>query len=116
MDLAEGILQLHDMAEHVAFLHDEPLDDIMARRKRFEFRLGFRRLACRSVRPGDVVLLKRVGGEVEAACDVGEVHDAPPKVVQILFRNVDAEGSDCDPFPCCTGHSGLLSVDRTPLQ
>ena len=51
----------------MAFLHDEPLNEIMAGRKRFEFRLSFRRLACRSVRQGDVLLLKRVGGDVGKA-------------------------------------------------
>ena len=61
------------MATLMAFLHDESLNGIMAGCKRFEFRLSFRRLACRSVPQGDVLLLKRVGGEVEAACDVGEV-------------------------------------------
>ena len=60
------------MATHVAFLHDHPLNEIIAGRKRFESRLSFRRLACRSERQGDVLLLKRVGGEVEGACDVGE--------------------------------------------
>jgi hypothetical protein len=87
LDSAEAILQLRDMAEHVVFLHDEPLNEIMARRKRFEFRLSFRRLACRSVRQGDVLLLKRVGGEVEAACDVGEVRfyrKLPPEEVAEL--------------------------------
>jgi hypothetical protein len=58
---------------HLVFLRDEPLREIVAGRKRFELRLSFRGLACASVREGDVLLLKRVGGEVEAACDVGEV-------------------------------------------
>jgi hypothetical protein len=64
----------------------------MAGRKRFEFRLSFRRLACRSVRQGDVLLLKRVGGEVEAACDVGEacIHtDLTPEEVADLAREHD---------------------------
>jgi hypothetical protein len=80
------------MATHVAFLHDEPLDDIIAGRKSFEFRLGFRRLACHSVRRGDVLLLKRVGGEVEAACDVGQtrIHtDLTPEEVADLAREHD---------------------------
>ena len=55
------------------FLQDRPIQEIVAGRKRFELRLSFRGLACASVREGDVLLLKRVGGEVEAACDVGEV-------------------------------------------
>jgi hypothetical protein len=50
------------MATHVAFLHDHPLEEIVARRKRFEFRLSFRGLACRSAREGDRLLLKRSGG------------------------------------------------------
>jgi hypothetical protein len=54
-------------------VRDEPLREIVAGRKRFEIRLSIRGLACASVREGDVLLLKRVGGEVEAACDVGEV-------------------------------------------
>jgi hypothetical protein len=58
---------------HIVFLRDEPLREIVAGRKRFEIRLSFRGLACASVREGDLLLLKRVGGEVEAACDVGEV-------------------------------------------
>jgi hypothetical protein len=58
---------------HIVFLRDEPLRKIVVGRKRFEIRLSFRGLACTSVREGDVLLLKRVGGEVEAACDVGEV-------------------------------------------
>ena len=59
----------------------------MAGRKRFEFRLGFRRLACASAREGDRLLLKRSGGEVEAACDIGEVRfyrKLPPEVVAAL--------------------------------
>src|SRR4028119_731221 len=58
---------------HVVFLRDEPLREIVAGRKRFEIRLSFRSLACASVREGDGLLLKRVGSEGEAACDVGEV-------------------------------------------
>lgn len=80
------------MATHVAFLHDEPLNEIMAGRKRFEFRLSFRRLACRSVRQGDVLLLKRVGGEVEASCDLGAVrlyHKLTPEEVADLAREYD---------------------------
>jgi hypothetical protein len=61
------------MATHVAFLHDEPLDEVVAGRKRFEFRLSFGGLACRSAQEGDRLLLKRSGGEVEAACDIGDV-------------------------------------------
>ena len=64
---AESVLRLHGMKTHVAFLHDEPLDEIMAGRKRFEFRLSFGGLACRSARAGDRLLLKRSGGEVESA-------------------------------------------------
>src|SRR3712207_2421995 len=37
--------------------------------------------------------------------------DASAEVVEILFRNVGAEGSDRDPFPNWIGHAGLLSVD-----
>jgi len=37
------------------------------------------------------------------------------KVGQILFRHVDAEGSDFDPFPNWIGHSSLLSVDRASI-
>jgi hypothetical protein len=80
------------MATHMAFLHDEPLNEIMAGRKRFEFRLSFRRLACRSVRQGDVLFLKRVGGEVEVACDVGEVcihTDLTPEEVSDLAQKYD---------------------------
>ena len=61
------------MSTHVAFLHDAPLREILAGRKRHEFRLSFGWLVCKEVRTGDVLLLKRVGGEVEAACDVGQV-------------------------------------------
>ena len=117
------------MAEHVAFMHDEPLDDIIARRKRFEFRLGFRRLACRSVRPGDVVLLKRVGGEVEAACDVGEARiltDLTPEQVADLAREYDL--GTAKPYfgrytppnntdrPVHVGVIELLNVRRTTLH
>jgi acyl-CoA thioester hydrolase len=52
------------MATHVAFIHGEPLDEIVAGRKHFEFSLSFRGLACRSAREGDRLLLKRSGGEV----------------------------------------------------
>jgi hypothetical protein len=41
--------------------------------------------------------------------------DALPEVDEILFRNVDAEGSDFDPFPNWTGHSGPLSLDRASI-
>jgi hypothetical protein len=58
---------------HVAFLRNGPLEEIVAGRKHFEMRLSFRGLACASVRQGDVLLLKRVGGEVEATCHVGEI-------------------------------------------
>ena len=61
------------MATHVVFLRDSPLSEVVAGRKRYEFRLSFGHMACESVREGDVLLLKRVGGEVEVACDVGEV-------------------------------------------
>ncbi len=67
---------------HVVFLRDEPLREIVAGRKRFEIRLSFRGLACASVREGDLLLLKRVGGGVEAACDVGEV---------LMYRGVHPE-------------------------
>jgi len=46
---------------HDWFLNDAPLAEIVAGRKRFEFRLGFRRLACDSVREGDL-LLRALGG------------------------------------------------------
>jgi len=64
----------------------------MAGRKRFEFRLSFGRLACEPVREGDTRLLNRVGGEVEAACDVGEVRihtDLRPEEVADLARGYD---------------------------
>jgi hypothetical protein len=80
------------MATHVAFLHDEPLDEVVAGRKRFEFRLSFGGLACRSAREGDLLLLKRSGGEVEAACDIGEVRfyrRLSPKEVADLARRYD---------------------------
>ncbi len=38
---------------------DTPLKEIVARRKRFEFRLSFRRPTCDPVRKGDLLLLKR---------------------------------------------------------
>jgi hypothetical protein len=38
------------------------------------------------------------------------VRDAATEVEEILFRNVDAEGADCE-----IGHAALLSVDRAPL-
>jgi hypothetical protein len=53
------------------------LDEVVAGRKRFEFRLSFGWLACESVREADTLLLKRVGGEVEAACDVGGRRSGP---------------------------------------
>ena len=34
---------------------------------------------------------------------------ASAEIDEILFWNVHAEGSDLDPFPNCTGHSGLLT-------
>jgi hypothetical protein len=92
------------MATHMAFLHDEPLNEIMAGRKRFEFRLSFRRLACRSVRQGDVLFLKRVGGEVEVACDVGEVRihtDLTPEEVSDLAQEYDL-GTAKPYFECYT--------------
>jgi ASC-1-like (ASCH) protein len=39
---------------HVVSLKDAPLAEIVAGRKRFEFRLGFRRLARDPVREGDL--------------------------------------------------------------
>ena len=77
---------------HVVFLQDEPLREIVAGRKRFEIRISFRGLACASVREGDVLLLKRVAGEVEAACDVGEV---------LMYRGVHPEQVACltHPYP-----------------
>ena len=80
------------MATHVAFLHDKPLDEIIAGRKTFEFRLSFGGLACRSAREGDRLLLKRSGGEVEAACDIGEVRyyrKLPPEEVADLAGTYD---------------------------
>jgi hypothetical protein len=80
------------MKTHVAFLHNEPLDEIVAGHKRFEFRLSFGWLPCESVREGDLLLLKRSGGEVEAACDVGTVHlhtDLTPENVYDLARTYD---------------------------
>lgn len=78
------------MKTHVAVLHDEPLDEIVAGRKLFEFRLSFRGLACRSAREGNHLLLKRSGGEVEAACDIGDVRfyrKLPPEEVAALARS-----------------------------
>jgi hypothetical protein len=75
------------MATHLAFLHDDPLDEILAGRKRLEFRLSFRSLACRSAREGDHLLLKRSGGNVEAGCRLGEVRfyrKLPPEEVAAL--------------------------------
>jgi hypothetical protein len=40
---------------------------------------------------------------------------APAEVEEIPFRNVDPEGSDRDPFPNLTGHSGFLSADRASI-
>ena len=78
---------------HVAFLQDAPLDEIVARRKRFEFRLSFRRLACEQVREGDLLLLKRSGGEVEAACRAGRVQVrrglSPGEVADLARRYAD---------------------------
>jgi hypothetical protein len=74
------------------------LQEIVAGRKRFEIRLSFRGLACASVRKGDILLLKRVGGEVEAACDVGEVlmyRDLCPEEVARLTHVY----ADTDPWP-----------------
>jgi hypothetical protein len=72
----------------VVFLRDSPLSEIAAGRKRHEVRLSFGRLACESVREGDVLLLKRVGGEVEAACDVGEVRIyrglSPERIAEVV--------------------------------
>ena len=67
---------------HLVFLRDRPLQEIVAGRKRFEIRLSFRGLACASVHGGDVLLLKRVGGEVETACDIGEV---------LMYRGIPSE-------------------------
>ena len=82
---------------HLVFLRDEPLREIVAGRKRFEMRLSFRGLACASVRQGDVLLLKRVGGEVEAACDVGEVliyRGLPPEeVARLTHLYADTDSS-----------------------
>jgi hypothetical protein len=81
---------------HVVFLRDEPMREILAGRKGYEFRLSFGRLACEVVREGDLLLLKRVGGEVEAACDVGEVliyTDLRPDEVADLARRYGGETS-----------------------
>ena len=43
----------------VVYLKDTPLDEIVARRKRFEFRLSFRPPTCDPVRKGDLLLLER---------------------------------------------------------
>src|SRR3712207_4479286 len=40
---------------------------------------------------------------------------ASPKVGEVLFRDVDAEGSDFDPFPNWIGHSSPLSLDRASI-
>ena len=80
------------MATHLAFLHDKPLNEIMAGGKRFEFRLSFGGLACRSACEGDRLLLKRSGGEVEAACDIGDVRfyrRLEPEEVADLARTYD---------------------------
>jgi hypothetical protein len=45
---------------------DTPLDEIVARRKRFEFRLSFRRPTCDPVRKGDLLLLKREADGTDA--------------------------------------------------
>ena len=71
-------------------MRDEPLREIAAGRKRSEIRMSFRGLACASVREGDVLLLKRVGGEVEAACEVGEV---------LMYRGVHPEQVACLTHP-----------------
>ena len=43
----------------VVYLKDTPLDEIVARRKRFEFRLSFRPPTCDPVRKSDLLLLER---------------------------------------------------------
>ena len=79
---------------HLVFLRDGPLGEIVAGRKRYEIRLSFRGLACASVQEGNVLLLKRVGGEVEAACAVGKVHlyrgVRPEEVARLTRRYADA--------------------------
>jgi hypothetical protein len=81
------------VSTHVAFLRDAPLREIVAGRKKYEFRLSFGRLACEGVRVGDLLLLKRSGGEVEAACDVGEVRLhlglRPEEVAELAGRYAD---------------------------
>ena len=83
--------------KHLVFLHDEPLDEILAGRKKFEVRLSFGRLACASVREGDTLYLKRVGGAVEAACRAGEVrlHRGlkPEEVADLARRYVDGSSA-----------------------
>ncbi len=54
--------------------------------------MSFGWLPCESVREGDLLLLKRTGGEVEGACDVGEVriyHKLPPEKVADLTQTYD---------------------------
>jgi hypothetical protein len=108
---AGSILQSRGMATHVAFLHDEPLDEIMAGRKTFELRLTFRQLACHSVREGDVLLLKRVSGEVAAACNVGEVRlyaGLTPEEVSDLSRTYDLGAAK----PCFPRGYSMRSVEQ----
>ena len=60
----------------------------------FEFRLGFRRLACASAHEGDRLLLKRSDSEVEAAYDIGKVRFyrklPPEEVAALAHRYADA--------------------------
>ena len=118
------------------FLRDRPLQEIVAGRKRFEIRLSFRGLACASVHGGDVLLLKRVGGEVEAACDIGEVlmyRGIPPEEVARLARSYANATSrpylrryvpphnrdrpvDLAIIELLNVHSASLSVEVTPRE
>jgi hypothetical protein len=78
---------------HVAFVKAPHLRQIVTGNKRFEFRCSFGQLACESVREGDTVLLKRSGGNVEAAATVGKVvmhRGAHPERVAKIAREYAA--------------------------
>jgi ASC-1-like (ASCH) protein len=90
------------MTTHVAFVKAPYLAEILAGRKRVEVRCAFGRLACESVREGDVFLLKKSGGEIEAMCDVGEVtmHRGarPEQVAEIAREYAASESSASDGY------------------
>ena len=76
------------------FIRGPYLDAILVGTKRFEIRMSLRSLACAGVGSGDVLLLKRSGGEVEAACDVGDVFlyrgQRPEQVAGLVRPYADA--------------------------